>query len=153
MIILTLFKPFCIRQNPWKAHLLPLHLTLYYLVGVMIVPGHVVFLWRIIHQHFTLAFLKHISTCCWNKSSRSLENSSVTKKSPEVQLDQFCPCFLWRSSRQRTNLSALLVYFSSSISWRLSVQTAYSFIEVPGAGGLKPFSPLLLITLSLLFVS
>lgn len=80
-MILTLFQPCCLRQNTWKAHLLPLHLTHYYLVAVMIVPGHVVFLWRIIHQHFTLAFLKHISTCCCNKSPRPLENSSVTKKS------------------------------------------------------------------------
>lgn len=28
----------------------------------MVVPGHVVFLWRIIHQYFTFGFLEHIST-------------------------------------------------------------------------------------------
>lgn len=29
----------------------------------MIAPGHVLFLWRVIHQHFTLAFFEHISSC------------------------------------------------------------------------------------------
>jgi len=57
----------------------------------MLVPGHVVFLWRIIHQHFTLAFLKHISTCCWNKPSWPVALFGPNSKVQLEQLVPFCP--------------------------------------------------------------
>lgn len=57
----------------------------------MLVPGHIVFLWRIIHQHFTLAFLKHISTCRWNKPSWPVALFGLNSKVQLEQLVPFCP--------------------------------------------------------------
>lgn len=64
----------------------------------MIVPGHVVFLWRIIHQHFTLAFLEHISTCRWSKPSWPLEKVAFLPFYPPPKKLKTNPCLsvFWR---------------------------------------------------------
>ena len=111
----------------------------------MIVPGHVVFLWGIIHQHFTLAFLKHISTCRWNKPSWSA-GKKVAKKTLKFTLKcllPFCPvCVQLAATHQTPNTehkkqAALFRLFLQSR--RLSLKTAYSFIEVPGAARIDFF--------------
>lgn len=61
----------------------------------MIVPGHVVFLWRIIHQHFTLAFLEHISACHRNKPSWPFWKKLPTL-AKNLQFTLNCPVFFWR---------------------------------------------------------
>ena len=88
----------------------------------MIVPGHVVFLWRIIHQHFTLAFLEHISACRRNKPSWPFWKKlpSLAKKFFSLPWTVLC-FFLERSQRRTADArSALLVYLRSGKSRRLS---------------------------------
>ena len=89
----------------------------------MIVPGHVVFLWRIIHQHFTLAFLEHISACRRNKPSWPFWKKlpSLAKKFFSLPWTVLC-FFLERSQRRTADArSALLVYLRSGKSRRLSL--------------------------------
>lgn len=91
-----------------------------YLVGVMIVPRHVVFLWRIIHQHFTLAFLEHISTCRWNKPSWIFRKSCLLW--PKKYLNLNCLGFFLERSQRRTTeaRSALFLNWCSRKSRRFT---------------------------------
>lgn len=97
----------------------------------MIVPGHVVFLWRIIHQHFTLAFLEHISSCRWNKPSWPFQKVASFGQNKSNISPQFSGAIAATHLRSAFRSFG---YFCSSKSRRLSPQTAYSFTEVPGAG-------------------
>lgn len=108
----------------------------------MIVPGHVVFLWRIIHQHFTLAFLKHNSTCRSNELS--LFFGKVVNFLPKTSLT-FPPSSLVRSverSQRRTSeaRSVVLVISAAANPEAFLSETAYSFMEVPVAGRFDLFS-------------
>lgn len=68
-----------------------------YLVGVMEVPGHVFLLRRIIHQHFTLALLKHpqsfrvLQSFQPNRSIcvRSVERSQHPSDQPQKTIELF----------------------------------------------------------------
>lgn len=138
-ILALLFKEKTLKKHKEQRCLssFPFHLSHSYLVGVMIMPGHVVFLWRTIHQHFTLAFFEHNSTSSWNKPSFSFENMSILKS---LKFSTSCPVSSISAVFAATHhRSAFLAFFSSSKSRRLSLKTAYSFIEVPGAGRVQLF--------------
>lgn len=116
----------------------------------MIVPGHVVFLWRIIHQHFTLAFLEHISACRRNKPSWPFGKSCLLW--PKIFSLLYTVLFFSgeiSATHRRRAFHSFGLFVQRQIQEAFSLQTAYSFREVPGAGRVELFPFFLFMTLAI----
>ena len=82
----------------------------------MIVPGHVFFLWRIIHQHFTLAFLEHVSPGRWDTPSWSQENKLICQNKTKCEVQPVEHSGPVSSRVVFAALRSVFDYFSSSKS-------------------------------------
>lgn len=104
----------------------------------MVVPGHVVFLWRIIHQHFTLAFSEHPSV---NEPSCSLREVSSRLPATVLVPSRFFSLERYRSDAPPPDRgSAVSVIPPAAKSKRLCVKTAFHSCrcqELRGSASLK----------------